>query len=147
MYQCISFFIIFLFQLFFYPGDQFGKFRGHDRFQDIITHPKSNCLFCILKFLISTDDHTDHIGILLFCFFHKLQSVHYRHLDICDQNIRFSFFLYQLQCFFTVIGSSHNLELVVFLFYNVDDQTGGHRLIINNHHLIHRLRPPFPILL
>ena len=61
--------------------------------------------------------------------------------------LRRSFFLHQLQCFFTVIGSSHNLKLVVFLFYNIDDQTGCHRLIINDHHLIHRLRPPFPILL
>ena len=74
--------------LLLHAADTLKELSGRKRFQKIIRHSKGNGLLGIDKFIVSGKNDNGGIGKLLPNQRGKFQSIHKRHLDIGQEDIR-----------------------------------------------------------
>ena len=119
---------------------RFKQLRRADRLEQIRVRVQRNRLLCILKFIVSAEEHNTqprHGAPHNLC---QLQTIHKRHADIRNEHIRLHFHQHR-QCHFAIRRFTCKQKALLLLFNAVADAIPDDLLIIRNKYTHHSVFP------
>ena len=121
-------------------SERFKQLRRADRLEQIRVRVQRNRLLCILKFIVSAEEHNTqprHGAPHNLC---QLQAIHKRHADVRNEHIRLHFHQHR-QCHFAVRRFTCKQKAFLLLFNAVADAIPDDLLIIRNKYTHHSVFP------